>query len=203
MCCTLLVLQGSIAFGQTTSWRDTIRAPSGKFQVLQKSSQLPDNVIEELFWLQDVSTKDTIRLMKARRHDLPTPNFFWVQDNYLVFEERSYRRNSRIHLMNLSAKKIEFTTRGMIPHRENHSKSFFDKENAILIYFVSNTDNIAPKTSLMKLSVLENMTEKIMTFSVEFDYEYPIVTLDPRTRRLTVQYTDVVSGETQTRIVGY
>ncbi len=175
---------------------DTLFSPDKKFKILIRAVGLSDNVKKSQYWLIRTEKKETTELMTALRHDFPPPNFFWTSNDYVIYEQSDYGQNSRIQMRNLLTNKIDFSTMGALPIRAKWSQNFYDKDNEVLIFFRLGTKDTDYKADLMALEIKQKSVKKLMTFKTTFDYDYPVVLLDTKTRKLKVKSWDFVSGET-------
>lgn len=177
-------------------YQDTIISPDNNFKIIIKRIELADAVLESQFTLIRTKQKDTTVLLTTKSHDLPPHNFFWASNNQLIYENSSdYRQNCNIEILDLQNKTTEFSTPGSIPVTSRYRHKFYDRKNNVFIYFVSGTKQNAYKPVLMKLEVKTKSVQKLMTFYTSFEYEFPIVELDCKSRILRVKYRDDITGK--------
>jgi len=176
---------------------DTIFSLDKKFKILVRAVGLSDNVKKSQYWLIRTEKKDTTELMIALRHDLPPPNFFWTSNGYLIYEtDHRYGQNPKVQMHNLTTNMIDYSTVGFLPIGDRWSHQFYDRENEILIFFRPGTEKTDYKADLVALNIKEKEVKKLMTFMTKLEYEYPVVFLDPKTRKMKIKTLGFVSGET-------
>ena len=171
---------------------DTLFSPFGEFEILTRSVGLSDNVMKSQYFIINSELNDTSELLTILGHDGPPINFFWTPENKLIYEYcEDYRQNTELRILDLEKNEVEFSTPGAIPVVPRESHKFFDRKNNILIYYIPGTEKNNYFADLMKLDLMELSTEKLMTFTTRFKYEYPVVTLDTTNRQLTIEYLDL------------
>ncbi len=170
---------------------DTLFSPFGEFEILNRRVGLSDNVVKSQYFLINNQLNDTAELLTILGHDGPSINFFWTNNNKLIFENsQDYRKNVRLQILNLKTNEIEFSTEGSIPIVRRLSHNFFDRKNNILIYYIPGSEKNNYYADLMELNLADLSIKKLMTFTTRFRYEYPIVTLDSKNRLIKMEYFD-------------
>jgi hypothetical protein len=154
--------------------------------------------------LTDNGSKQTVEIAHCIRRDLLAPNFYWDKNSkYLIFERCSDSfKDSRIEILNLITKKIEFELTGLIGNRDKNQQQF-DAANGILIYFDT---SIKERDKIPSLYVFDLKTKKkklIQEFEVDMNMEFPVIQRVERKRHIQVSYSDNVSGQTFTKQIDY
>jgi len=179
------------AIGQNSQETITKKQLSDKLELIITTKYLSDNVRKITYTLNKIENKDTFILMTCLRKDFPNPNIFIdLKNEYLIYEENDYGNNPYIKVMNIENKKNELSTEGFIPIIEKYSTNFYDKENNILFYYKIVKIANGKQTDLMKLNINDLNSEKITTLKSNFEFEYPIIQINSKEKKLIIKYSD-------------
>lgn len=172
------------------AYSDTIFSPNLKYKVIMRALGIQDQCSQLTYW---IVINDTIKekIMTAIIRDNPAPNFFWIGNEYLLYEYKNKHEATQIYLRNLQKNKIEFMTEGCLLVKQEDADNFYDPINQILIFYKNKKENNNYKTDLMKLDIKKKLTAYLYTMkSNNNDFDNPVVSLDWTERKLFLNYQD-------------
>lgn len=178
-------------------------SPDSTYIVLTRSVGIYDASTKSQYWLIRKEQSDTTEIMTTFRHDLPHPSFFWI-DNYLVYQyDQGYNQNPKIVMRNLESNKIDFSIPGSIPVKAGQAHHFYDKINGMLIFYKSDIGLKEPNLDLMILDLKKKVVKKLVSLNAYVMYDYPIVSLERKVRKLSVRVRDEKTGKTKKHQLNY
>jgi hypothetical protein len=190
----------SILFQQGTR----MNSPDGKFKLTVEIKEESDLQTRYITKLNDIDSKETIEIENCIRRDLSVPNFYWNKDSkYVIFERCSESfKDSRISILNLKTKKIDFELVGLFGNHDNNEQQF-DSKNSILIYFDTSIDHRHKVPDLYTFNVRTKKRSKIYAFDVTFEMEFPEVVTVKDKRQINLRYVNHVSGHQIIKQIDY
>lgn len=176
-----------------SEYTDTITSPNKNYKIIMRAVSTSDNVTKLEYWLVVVNSKT--KLMSALTHDLPSPNFFWIGDNYLLYEMWNNYEPIRIILHNLQNNKTEVDTPGSISVPQKYGDEFYDPINNVFIFYKTRNDSNRYKTDIMKLELNSKSVQYLGTLKADDylsdNFSYPLISMDWADRKLQLNYHDI------------
>jgi hypothetical protein len=196
---TLLTLL-SLLFQQGTN---TI-SPDRKFTLTLEMKEESDLQKRYMARLTDNVSNETIEVTNCVRRDLPAPNFYWDKDSkYLVFEQCTESfKDSRIKILNLKTKNVDFELTGLIGNRDNDQQQF-DAIHGIIIYFDTSVIDNNKIPDLYTFDLKSKTKKRIQEFEVNMEMEFPEIKRIEGKRQIKISYNDSLSGQRITKQIDY
>lgn len=180
---------------QSQEWFEISNSEDDNFSIVCKTQEIGDSNTRFEFLLIDNLENDTSKLLNSVCHDLPRPNFFWLSENHLVYERRDETdAYSSICIQDVSLGEELFKTVGIIPLIQNQANNLLDRKNNILIFYRIGTDASNGNFEIIKLDLNSYSVQSLTDLSCKFHLEFPVGKVITETRRLELEYFDLIKG---------